>query len=182
MGASEIQGPAGQPPAYESVANIVAERVRALSALGHDVRGRQGLAKHITRVSGRPIRESNLRQWEQGAVPTQNSRRHFADGAHGGTYNGIEGAQEQDFDTLLARLERAIGSLTNQPGPEITESWLKLPPRIREAENARFDAMAAALEDAVRQGRAQAEAELRSTAKGGSENGRDPASSGAARA
>lgn len=148
-----------QPPAYESVADIVAERVRALSALGHDVRGRQGLAKHISRLSGRTIRESNIRQWEQGAIPTIVSRRHFAEGAHGGTYDGIAGGQPQTFDTVLARLERAIGSLSNQPGPEITESWVKLPPRIREAENARLDAIAAALEDAVRQGRAQAEAE-----------------------
>lgn len=117
------------------------------------------MAKHISRVSGRPIHESSLRQWEQGSVPSQNARRHFADGAHGGTYNGIPDAEEQDFDTVLARLERAIGSLSNQPGPEITEAWTRLPPRMREAKNLEIEAIVAALEDALRAGRAQADAE-----------------------
>lgn len=176
-----------QPPAYESVADIVAERVRALSALGHDVRGRQGLAKHISRLSGRTIRESNIRQWEQGSIPTTVSRRHFAEGAHGGTYDGIVGGEPQDFDAVLARLERAIGSLSNQPGPEIDEAWVQLPPRDREAINADIRARVAGYEAAIRQGRAQAEAEAapRASVNGSvtrpEHGGGTPARSGAVR-
>jgi head-tail adaptor len=134
---------------------IVAERARALG-----VRGRAGLARHISQQSGRTLHESSLRQWEHGTTPSLAARQHFAAGAWGGTFEGLPDGERQDYHSVLARLERATGSLSAQPGPEVADEWHRLPARDRQAINADIRARVASYEEAITLGREQERADL----------------------